>query len=174
MSGDRQKHLAGPYSIPSPDGRGTITAESCTIVILGATGDLSRRKLLPALYRIIQQGLIPAPVHIVGAAGSELTHDAFRDRVREALNEFVEADDLHGETVREIVERVFYESVKFDDRASFDRLAGLLGELRNQRRARAHDLLPRHAAVVLRTHRRTSRGVRSGGGGYRGVAADRH
>ena len=60
--------------------------EPCTIVIFGATGDLTTRKLAPALYNLYLTGVIPDSLVIVGAARSEMTHIQFRERIKSAVN----------------------------------------------------------------------------------------
>ncbi|MBD0326109.1 MAG: glucose-6-phosphate dehydrogenase, partial [Pyrinomonadaceae bacterium] len=64
------------------------TAGPCAVVIFGASGDLTKRKLLPALYRLVQQRLLPAEFAIVGLARTEMTSEEFRTRMREAVAEF--------------------------------------------------------------------------------------
>jgi glucose-6-phosphate 1-dehydrogenase len=59
-----------------------------TLVIFGASGDLARRKLLPALYDLACDGLLPERHAIVGSGGSPLTDAAFRDRARDGVGEF--------------------------------------------------------------------------------------
>lgn len=56
----------------------------CTIVIFGASGDLSSRKLIPALYRMFLGATLPTPVFIVGCARSPYTTDSFRDFLRQS------------------------------------------------------------------------------------------
>ena len=58
------------------------------IVIMGASGDLSRRKLLPALYNLAAVGLLPAEGKIVGFARTDLCEDGFRELARKAIQEF--------------------------------------------------------------------------------------
>ncbi|MBI3292926.1 MAG: hypothetical protein HYZ73_09010 [Elusimicrobia bacterium] len=50
----------------------------CTLVIFGASGDLTHRKLVPALYRLHQQKLLPPGFSVVGFARTSLTHEQFR------------------------------------------------------------------------------------------------
>jgi glucose-6-phosphate 1-dehydrogenase len=64
------------------------TAEPCVIVIFGATGDLTKRKLIPALYRLSQQQLIPAEFAVVATARQQLSDEEFRNRMRDALAHF--------------------------------------------------------------------------------------
>ncbi|EGO63946.1 glucose-6-phosphate dehydrogenase [Acetonema longum] len=64
-----------------------IKAESCGMVIFGASGDLARRKLLPALFELFRRQLLPANFFILGGARTEMDDDAFRRSVRESLAE---------------------------------------------------------------------------------------
>ena len=67
----------------------------CSIVIFGATGDLTHRKLLPALFSIEAQGLLPEKLKIVAFARRDFTDDSFREEVHGSLQEF--AGDLWKE-----------------------------------------------------------------------------
>ena len=67
------------------------TAEPCVVIIFGASGDLTKRKLVPALYRLVQERLVPAEFAIVGMARSEMTDQAFRDKMKTAVAQFSEA-----------------------------------------------------------------------------------
>ena len=60
-----------------------------SIVIFGASGDLTRRKLIPALYNLLRKERLPVDTQIVGLARSELSHEEFRNSMKEALLEFV-------------------------------------------------------------------------------------
>jgi glucose-6-phosphate 1-dehydrogenase len=70
------------------------TAPPCAMVIFGATGDLARRKLLPALYRLSQQRVIPSEFAILGNSRQPLSDDEFRAAMKEALAEFAHDDSL--------------------------------------------------------------------------------
>ena len=59
-----------------------------TLVVFGASGDLARRKLLPALYDLAYEGLLPERYAIVGSGGSRLDDAGFRERARGAVEEF--------------------------------------------------------------------------------------
>jgi len=63
-----------------------------TLVIFGATGDLTARKLAPSLYRMATKGRLPDGMKVVGAARTPLTDDAFRDRLAKAVREFAKSD----------------------------------------------------------------------------------
>ena len=97
------------------------TAEPCVIVIFGATGDLTKRKLIPALFRLSQQQLIPAEFAIVATARQQLSDEEFRARMREALAQFA------GEPVDEsgwqsFAGSIFYVQGDFGDQATYSRL----------------------------------------------------
>lgn len=66
----------------------TTDSKATTIVVFGASGDLTRRKLGPALYRLFAKGRLPDNVHIVGFARTDWRDDAFREFVREGVREF--------------------------------------------------------------------------------------
>jgi glucose-6-phosphate 1-dehydrogenase len=69
-----------------------MTARPATLLtVFGATGDLARRMLLPSLYRLHADGLLPPRLRILGSARSELDEDGFRAHVRAAVAEHVPA-----------------------------------------------------------------------------------
>ena len=61
---------------------------SQTLVVFGASGDLARRKLLPALYDLAYEGLLPERCAIVGSGGSQVGDAGFRERARAGVEEF--------------------------------------------------------------------------------------
>ena len=65
-----------------------MPAESITIVIMGATGDLARRKLIPALFELRCNGGCPREINLVGFSRTPLTHEGFRQMVWESVREF--------------------------------------------------------------------------------------
>src|ERR1700746_681769 len=62
--------------------------QPCSIVIFGATGDLTHRKLIPALYNLAADGELPPAVAVVGVARREKTDEGFRKEVEEAVRKF--------------------------------------------------------------------------------------
>src|SRR3982751_2060402 len=88
-------------------------APPCAIVIFGATGDLTKRKLVPALYRLSQQRLIPAQFAIVGVSRQELTDEEFRDRMRQALVEVGEEQEVDEPSWQRFAEGMSYVSGDF-------------------------------------------------------------
>ena len=62
--------------------------ESCVVVIFGASGDLTKRKLVPALWSLFQGRVLPEPCAVIGVARSEMSNEEFRKRMREAITDF--------------------------------------------------------------------------------------
>src|SRR5689334_13930125 len=89
-----------------------------TLVVFGASGDLSRRKLLPALYDLAYEGLLPERCAIVGSGGSRLDDAAFRERAREAVAAFSRhrLDDARWEA---FARELSYVSAPLDDAQAF-------------------------------------------------------
>src|SRR5574338_1673023 len=59
--------------------------EPCTLVIFGGSGDLARRRLIPALYNLLLDGLLPADYAVIGLGRKEMTDDKFREVTREGV-----------------------------------------------------------------------------------------
>src|SRR2546421_10575865 len=67
---------------------GRKAVEPCTMVIFGASGDLTARKLIPAFYHLYREKQLPSPFRIIGFARREKTDDASRQELRAALEQF--------------------------------------------------------------------------------------
>jgi glucose-6-phosphate 1-dehydrogenase len=100
-------------------------------VVFGATGDLTRRKLLPAVYRLFRDGLLPDAFAVVGFAREPMGDDQFRDRMRAALAEF--GGEPEPERWGEFAERLTYVASVFEDEAGFARLRERLEALDRER-----------------------------------------
>ncbi len=74
-----------------------MAEETTTIVIMGATGDLTQRKLLPALFQLGCKGRLPKDLRIVGFARREYSDDQFRELMWEGVREFGELAVRKGE-----------------------------------------------------------------------------
>jgi len=103
--------------------------ESAVLVIFGASGDLTRRKLVPALYHLACAELLPPGAQVLGVAIDELTEQAFRERLRGGMVEYVEIQpDLHGLWPR-FAERLSYMIGRFSDPDTYRSLGERLAEL---------------------------------------------
>src|SRR6185369_11393289 len=105
------------------------TAPPCCVVIFGATGDLTRRKLLPALFRLVQQRLVPSEFAILGTARQPLNDDEFRELMKAAVTEFGDEEALDENAWQSFAKRIFYIGGDFNDAALFQQLKTKLEEL---------------------------------------------
>lgn len=92
---------------------GKLQLTPCAIVIFGATGDLTSRKLFPALYNLYAYDRLPEGFVIVGTGRSEHSEDSFREKMRESLEEHV--PDYDRDLWRQMVPRLFYSQLDYDD-----------------------------------------------------------
>ena len=107
------------------------------LVIFGASGDLTQRKLVPALYQMKLERKLPPELTIVGVARREWSHDFFREHLREGVEEF--GSGLHSETLwNDFAQGIFYCSGNMDEPESYQKLKGFLSELDELRRTRGN------------------------------------
>ena len=106
------------------------TPEPCAIVIFGATGDLTQRKLLPTLAHLWHDHPLPQSFSIVGFARRPLTDEQWRAMALESINQYMPADDrLDEQAQRAFARKLFYCQAEFDDREGYSKLADLLDRL---------------------------------------------
>jgi glucose-6-phosphate 1-dehydrogenase len=100
---------------------------SC-LVIFGASGDLTARKLIPALYSLAHDGLLPAGQTIIGFARPDYTDDAFRMAMREACDKFARTKPVDEAVWENFAQGLFYIRGNFGDRDAYLRLKAKLEE----------------------------------------------
>jgi glucose-6-phosphate 1-dehydrogenase len=103
-------------------------AEPCTFVIFGASGDLTKRLLLPALYNLAAAQLLPDAFALVGVARRKMSDDDFRRQVGDALHEFA-TDGVEPKRLEKLLACCRHVEGDFDDPATYDRLKGVLAEI---------------------------------------------
>ena len=103
------------------------TPEPCALVIFGGTGDLAARKIVPALYNLALQRLLPAAFAVVGAARAPLTADGFREMLHADLVKFSRTKPIDEDVWRSFAEHVHY--VTTMDDAGYDHLRDTLADL---------------------------------------------
>lgn len=104
------------------------TADSCVMVIFGAAGDLTSRKLIPALYNLGISKHLPKDFAIVGFALDALSEEQFRDKVRKDIQQFAPEPIDHA-LCDWLLERIYYLQGDFRDSAKYAELKGLLAQL---------------------------------------------
>lgn len=107
------------------------------LVIFGASGDLTQRKLVPALYQMMRERRLPREFTLVGVARREWSHDFFREHMREGVEQF--GSGLGSELLwEEFAKGLFYCPGDIDNPESYQRLKAFLSELDEQRRTRGN------------------------------------
>ncbi|MBI3820773.1 MAG: glucose-6-phosphate dehydrogenase [Planctomycetes bacterium] len=96
--------------------------DACSIVIFGASGDLTKRKLLPALYNLSLDGFLPSPTSIVGVARKPLPDDDFRAQMKEGIQQFSRRRPANEAAWNELASRLHYISADFSDAGSYEKL----------------------------------------------------
>src|SRR6476620_4731019 len=77
-----------PETNPLVEGLERLPVHPTTMVIFGASGDLSKRKLLPAIYNLAHEGALPERFNLIGCSRSEWSDDEYRNVAREAITKF--------------------------------------------------------------------------------------
>ncbi len=99
-------------------------SDPCSIVFFGASGDLFKRMLLPAVYSLRLHGTLPNDFAIVGVSRAEYTDDSFRNYCKEQLEQFAPADHKpQGAIWDDFAKRLSYVSGEFDDHKTYGELA---------------------------------------------------
>ena len=127
--------------------------QPCTVVIFGASGDLTFRKLVPALYNLAADGDLPAGLAVVGFARREKSDETFRSELEEAARKF-SRQTVQTELWDQFAGSVFYHRGDFNDSEAYTRLARRLEEIDASRDTRGNRLFylavaPDQFSVVL-------------------------
>lgn len=112
--------------------RQTKIPDPCVLVIFGATGDLTSRKLFPALYNLAREGQLPAHFACVGFARREKSHDDFRQEMHEAVNKFSRVKPVDENLWQTFTNQIFYHISNFDEDQGYESLRDFLKKLDDQ------------------------------------------
>ena len=115
--------------VPASLASGQPPGERCILVIFGASGDLTKRLLMPALYNLACDGLLPDQLAIVGMAMSEWTTDEFRARMSTDIKSFNTRPTLDQTVWDKLCARLHYIPGNFGDEAAYQRLHELVSQL---------------------------------------------
>lgn len=103
--------------------------ENQILVIFGASGDLTKRKLIPALYALENQDLLPEKFAIIGASRTEMSDDDFRHAMNDSLLKY--SDEKDKNRIGNFLQKIYYQSVDAEDPSSYGKLAEKLSLLQN-------------------------------------------
>jgi len=101
--------------------------DSCGIVIFGASGDLTQRKIIPSLYSLFKKNMLAGSWYILGCARTEFTDDTFREKIRQSLAAYGGSEE--SEIPNEFLSRCFYLSGNYSGQELYSDLVQRLGEL---------------------------------------------
>jgi glucose-6-phosphate 1-dehydrogenase len=110
---------------PLIEGLERVPVPHTALIIFGATGDLSKRKLLPALYNLAHEGQLPERFALIGVSRGESTDEEFRSLARESITEFSRRD-TDKDVLDALLGRMRYVSLSFDDGPGYERIVEAL------------------------------------------------
>src|SRR4051812_33625578 len=113
--------------------------QPCAIVIFGATGDLTHRKLMPALYNLAADGELPPAVAVIGFARRPKSDDEFRKEMEEATRKF-SRQNVRDEIWETFSQSIFNHQSEFADEAGYKSLAERLDKIDKERGTRGNRL----------------------------------
>jgi len=127
----------------------------CTIIIFGATGDLTRRKLMPALYSLALENRLPIEFSVVGFARREKTHEQFREEMRQAVDSFSRNRPVNEMLWQRFSEGIYYHRSEFDNLQGYQELDNFLNELDSSRKICCNRIYylatpPQHFPVIIK------------------------
>src|ERR1700687_1667545 len=128
--------IAGTDEVPAPrnplrdprDRRIPRVAGPCVLVMFGVTGDLARKKLMPAVYDLANRGLLPPGFSFVGFARRDWADEDFAQLTYQAVKEYARTP-FRGAVWQQLSEGVRFVSGSFSDDVAFDQLAATVMQL---------------------------------------------
>lgn len=108
--------------MPEIEIRNEPCSEGVAIVIFGVTGDLARRKLMPALYENAKQGRLPDPFYILGFARRSWSHEKMREELRNGVLEYGRTQPIEEDVLERLLENSFYIESTFQDAEGYEKL----------------------------------------------------
>jgi glucose-6-phosphate 1-dehydrogenase len=151
--------------------------EPCALVVFGVTGDLARKKLLPAIYDLANRGLLPADFALLGFARRDWGDGDFETLARTAAKEHARTG-WDEEVWSRLSGNIKFVAGAFDDDVAFDELASTLGELRISHGIKGNaafylSIPPTMFPVVLKQMERTRMADNTAAGGWRRVVVEK-
>src|SRR3954447_23359693 len=126
----------------------------CAIVIFGANGDLTKRKLLPALYRLAYERRIPQSFAVIGNSRTAMPDDEFRSKMKESVEKFIEDSPFDESVWRSFEQSLYYVPGDLKDPACYKAIQKKLAEIESDHQTRGNVLFylstqPSYYATVV-------------------------
>ncbi len=139
---------ANPFSRPEPD--------PFFLVIFGASGDLTRRKLIPAVYNLYRQGLLPADFFVIAFARRDNSDENFRHQMFRSIQQFTPAASDGRKSWDQFARHLIYHQANFDDPDGFEALREKIHYLAGQNTTTENCLFylatqPRYFSVIVQS-----------------------
>jgi glucose-6-phosphate 1-dehydrogenase len=106
-----------------------VQPENQILVIFGASGDLTKRKLIPALFQLGKQKLLPEKFAIIGVGRTALDDELFRANMTKSLSEFAGIEEQEDEAVKAFIQSIYYQSLNTSDANDYIKLKSKIEEL---------------------------------------------
>jgi glucose-6-phosphate 1-dehydrogenase len=129
--------------------------ENCVIVIFGASGDLTKRKLMPALFNLFQNKLLPDNFAVLGIGQTAHTDESFRDKMTESINTFLKSERVEKDYLADFLKHLYYQSMDSTAMASYPLLKQRLVQIDQQVQANGNYIyylatFPEHFEIIAR------------------------
>src|ERR671913_1917481 len=114
---------------PNPDAAALAPGKrphAAVLVIFGASGDLTKRKLIPALYNLALEKRLPERFWVVGFARSDMSDGEFRNRMREAVSEFSRTGLKNEQVLQQFASTLHYIRGDYNEMGAYQRLKSML------------------------------------------------
>lgn len=135
-------------------GRTSKHIDPCVVVIFGATGDLTGRRLAPAIYNLGRDGLLPPNFACVGFARKEKTHEEFRQELKEDINTYSRTKPIDEAFWKNFSDQIFYHQSEFDNDKGYETLASFLNQLDSRHGTRGNRVFylsvqPKYFPIII-------------------------
>lgn len=107
--------------------------DPCVVVIFGASGDLTHRKLMPSLFSLACEGLLPEHFAVIGVARSDMDNESFRKKIKAGIEQHSRLKPKECGIWPEFSDDIFYHRANYDDPAGYEALSKLLAKIDQDR-----------------------------------------
>ncbi len=114
--------------------------DNSIIIIFGASGDLTKKKLIPALFELYRQKLFCSGFAILGVSRTKYSDDEFREKMSESIIKYSDDKDIDKNSVKEFIKNIFYIPIQTEDPDDYDKLKEKIKDLDSQKKINGNHL----------------------------------